>query len=366
MRPDPTTTTTTMQTRTHEADRASWSRILGTLAHRRDLSTEDAAWAMDQVVRGDVTPAQLGAFLVGLRAKGETADEVSAMARAVMDQAGTLPINGVFVDIVGTGGDRSGVVNVSTMASLVVAATGVPVVKHGGRGASTTCGSADLLEYLGLDLDLEPQRVATLAEKVGITFCFAPSFHPGLRHAAPVRRELGVPTVFNVLAPLLNPARPRHQVVGVADVRMAGVLADVLAARGCSALVVRGDDGVDKLTTTTTSQVWMIRDGRVRRTTVDPADVGLPRATPTDLRGGAVEQNAETVRRLLEGAGGPVRDIVLLNAAAALVAVERGDAALAEQLAAGVERCASAIDSGAAATLLDRWIAASRSAGGPE
>jgi anthranilate phosphoribosyltransferase len=321
---------------------------------------------MDQVVRGDATPAQLGAFLVGLRTKGETPDEVAAMARAVIDRSTTLAIPGVFVDIVGTGGDRTGVVNVSTMASLVAAAAGVTVVKHGGRGASTACGSADLVEYLGLDLGLEPPHVARLAEEVGITFCFAPRFHPGLRHAAPVRRELGVPTVFNVLAPLLNPARPRHQVVGVADRRMAEVLADVLAVRGCSALVVRGDDGVDKLTTTSTSQVWRVLDGHVRKTTVDPADVGLPRATPAALRGGSVAQNAETLRRLLEGEGGPIRDIVLLNAAAALVAVEQGDtsAALAKQLAAGVERCASAIDSGAAAAVLDRWMAASRAVGG--
>ncbi|MGH3490029.1 MAG: anthranilate phosphoribosyltransferase [Actinopolymorphaceae bacterium] len=347
--------------RTHDPGHQSWSGILGALVHRQDLSARAASWAMDQVVHGDATPAQLGAFLVGLRAKGETAEEVAAMARTVIDQSGTLPVRGVFVDIVGTGGDRSGVVNVSTMASLVVAATGVTVVKHGGRGASTPTGSADLLERLGLDLDLAPARVARLAEEVGITFCFAPRFHPGLRHAAPVRRELGVPTVFNLLAPLVNPARPRHQVVGVADVRMAGVVADVLAERGSSALVARGDDGIDKLTTTTTSQVWIVRDGRVRHTTVDPADVGIPRAVLDDLRGGSVEENAEVVRRLLDGARGPVRDVVLLNAAAALVAVEPTVAPLEHQLAAGVERCAKAVDSGAAAGLLTRWIAASRS-----
>jgi anthranilate phosphoribosyltransferase len=347
--------------RTHDSDRQSWSGILGALARRRDLSAHDASWAMDQVVRGDATPAQLGALLVGLRAKGETSEEVAAMARVVIEQAGTLQVNGVFVDIVGTGGDRSGVVNVSTMASLVVAATGVTVVKHGGRGASTACGSADLLEHLGIDLELAPERVAQLAEDVGITFCFAPRFHPGLRHAAPVRRELAIPTVFNTLAPLLNPARPRHQVVGVADVRMAAVVADVLASRGSSALVVRGDDGMDKLTTTTTSQVWVVRDGCVRRATVDPADLGIPRADLADLRGGTVGRNAAVVRRLLEGVGGPIRDVVLLNAAAALVAVEPSDAPLTKQLAAGVERCAHSVDSGAAAGLLARWVAASRS-----
>ncbi|WP_272944134.1 anthranilate phosphoribosyltransferase [Actinopolymorpha alba] len=231
----------------------SWPALLSALLAGSDLSMADTSWVMTQVVQDDASPARLAAFLVALRAKGETSEEIAGLAQALYEHGTRIVVPGPFVDIVGTGGDGTGVVNVSTMASLVVAAAGRTVVKHGGRGASTASGSADVLECLGLNLDLPVERVAQLAEEVGITFCFAPKFHPGLRHASPTRRELGVPTAFNVLAPLINPARPPHQLVGVAPPKMTTVIADVLARRGGTALVVRGDDGMDKLTTTTTS-----------------------------------------------------------------------------------------------------------------
>ncbi len=313
---------------------------------------------MTEVIHGDVSPARLAAFLMGLRAKGETADEVAGLVQALHQHGTRLCVPGPFVDIVGTGGDGSGAVNISTMASVVVAATGTTVVKHGGRGASTSCGSADVLECLGLDLDLPVERVAELAVEVGITYCFAPRFHPGLRHAAPTRRELGVPTVFNVLAPLINPARPEYQLVGVAPSKMTTVIADVLAERKCTALVVRGDDGMDKLTTTTTSQVWIVKDGQVVRTMIDPRRLGIPRAEMSELRGGSAPDNAALVRRTLGGEHGPIRDVVVLNAAAALVAMNPCEESLSDDLMAALAKCADAIDSGAAANVLTRWIAA--------
>jgi anthranilate phosphoribosyltransferase len=316
---------------------------------------------MGQVVRGDATSAQIAGFLTALRAKGETAEEICGFVDALQEQATKVTITGTTVDIVGTGGDRTGAVNISTMASIVVAATGVTVVKHGGRSASSsTCGAADLVEYLGISLDLTPAQVARVAAEAGITFLFAPRFNPGMRHAIPVRRELGVPTVFNVLGPLISPADPQYKVVGVADAKMAPVIADVLAARGRSALVVRGHDGLDKLTTVTASQVWSVRDGRATQTTLDPGDLGIARVEPAALRGGNAADNAAVLHALLAGQRGPVRDVVLLNAAAALVAIAPTAASLTEQMAAGLTRCAEAVDTGAAHATLGRWIAAAQ------
>jgi anthranilate phosphoribosyltransferase len=246
------------------------------------------------------------------------------------------------------------------MSAMVVAAAGSRVVKHGNRAASSACGSADLLEALGVVVDLAPSSVPACVVEAGIAFCFAPLFHPALRHAAAPRRELGVATVFNFLGPLANPAQPAHQAVGVADPRMAGVMAHVLAARGTTALVFRGDDGLDELTTTTTSRVWFVRDGSVTETAVDPTAVGIPVAQPEQLRGGDAAHNAEVVRKFLAGDAGPVRDAVLLNAAAALVALAPTDGPLEEQLAAGVRRAAQAVDSGAAGATLDRWVQVSQ------
>lgn len=337
-----------------------WTTILTALLHSRDLDPADTSWVMTQVVRGEASPTLLAAFLAALRTKGETPEEIAGFVEALYANGTTIDVPGPIVDIVGTGGDGSGAVNISTMASLVVAGAGVTVVKHGGRGSSTSCGSADVVERLGLDLELPVDRVAALAAEVGITFCFAPKFHPGLRHAAPTRRELGVPTVFNVLAPLINPARPQRQLVGVADARMTTVIAEALADRGCTALVVRGDDGLDKLSTTTTSRVWTVRPGMVsaaRR--FDPRALGIPPATLSDVRGGSADENAAVVRRLLDGERGPVRDMVLLNAAAALVVAEGlGAEPFHEQVAAATLRCGEVIDSGQAADVLTRWIGA--------
>ncbi len=338
----------------------SWAAILAALADRRDLDAADTAWVMSEVVRGEASPARLGAFLVALRTKGETADEIAGLAQALYEHGTTIMAPEPAVDLVGTGGDGSGSVNISTMAALVVAGVGTTVVKHGGRGASSSCGSADVLERLGLDLDLPVERVADLAREVGITFCFAPKFHPGLRHAGPVRRDLGVPTVFNLLAPLINPARPRHQLVGVANARMIKLIADVLAGRGVSALVVRGDDGLDKLTTTTTSQVLVVRDGSVTHERLNPRELDIPPAKISELRGGDAGTNADVVRGVLDGERGPIRDVVLLNAAAALVAVDAADGSLAERLVVARRRCEESVDSGAAAQLLARWMAAAR------
>jgi len=265
---------------------------------------------------------------------------------------------GLSVDIVGTGGDRASTVNISTMASLVVAGAGVRVVKHGNRAASSKCGSADVLEALGVRLDLPPERVQQLASDVGITFCFAQVFHPAMRHAAVPRRELGVATAFNFLGPLTNPAQPDASAIGVADARLAPLVAGVLAARRTSSLVFRGGDGLDELTTTGPSTVWWVRDGEVTELVLDPLDLGVPRASMEDLRGADPQFNARVVRELLAGERGPVRDAVLLNAAAALVAAGGRAGTLEEQMAEAIEEAARSVDSGAAADVLDRWIRA--------
>ncbi|MEU8001685.1 anthranilate phosphoribosyltransferase [Catellatospora sp. NPDC049111] len=337
----------------------TWTTILSTLLARRDLTAAESAWAMTQIVRGETTPVQLAAYLVALRAKGETAVEVAGAADALLAHAAPVDFPGPAVDIVGTGGDGTGAVNISTMAAIVVAATGLTVAKHGGRAASSTsAGSGDVIERLGIPLDLPPARVAKVAEQAGIAYLFAPAFHAGMRHAGPVRRELGVPTIFNVLAPLINPARPAYALVGVADPRFVSVLAYVLAGRGCRALVVRGDDGLDKLSTSTTSQVVEVRDGQVRHAVLDPQRFGIARSAPGALRGGDAAANAAVVHALLAGERGPVRDAVLLNAAAACATAD-GEGDLEERIAAALVRCAAAIDTGAAEATLHRWIAAS-------
>ncbi|MEC3993581.1 anthranilate phosphoribosyltransferase [Actinacidiphila sp. DG2A-62] len=336
----------------------SWPDLLSALLAGRDLSVDDTAWAMDRIMRGEATDVQIAGFAVALRAKGETVDEVSGMVRAMYEHANTIEVPGRTVDIVGTGGDRARTVNISTMSAIVVAGTGAKVVKHGNRASSSASGASDVLEKLGVNLELAPERVAEVAEEAGITFCFAIRFHPALRHVAKARAELGVGTTFNFLGPLTNPARVRAQATGVADPRMAPILAGVLAERGSSALVFRGDDGLDELTTTATSQVWVVRDGRVERTSFDPRDVGLPLVPVEALRGADAAHNADVARRLLAGETGPVRDAVLLNSAAALAALTPTDGTLQEQITAGLEQAARSIDSGAAAAVLERWAAA--------
>ncbi|MEW2525859.1 anthranilate phosphoribosyltransferase [Streptomyces sp. NPDC047071] len=337
----------------------SWPDVLNGLLDGRDQSADDTAWAMDRIMRGEATDAQIAGFAVALRAKGETVEEISGLVRAMYAHAHVIDVPGPSVDIVGTGGDGAKTVNISTMSAIVVAGTGAKVVKHGNRAASSASGASDVLEKLGVNLELTPQRVREVADEAGITFCFAVKFHPALRHVAPARRELGIRTTFNFLGPLTNPAKVRAQATGVADARMAPILAGVLAERGSSALVFRGDDGLDELTTTATSRVWVVRDGGVREEAFDPRDVGVDLVPIEALRGADASYNAEVARRLLDGETGPVRDAVLLNAAAALVALEPGAGPLVEQLRAGMAKAAESIDSGAARAALARWVAAS-------
>jgi anthranilate phosphoribosyltransferase len=337
----------------------SWAEILGALVQRHDLTTDQTSWAMGEVLAGAATPAQIAGLAVSLRAKGETIDEVTGLLDAMYAVATPLAIPGRALDVVGTGGDRSMSVNISTMAAIVAAGAGARVVKHGNRSASSQAGSADVLEALGIRLDLPPDRVARLAEQVGITFCFAAAFHPALRHAAVPRRELGIATTFNVLGPLANPVKPAAQAIGCADARMAPIMAGVLARRGVDAWVFRGDDGLDELTTTTTSQVWLVHDGIVTPATVDPTDLGIAPAQAADLVGGDVDHNAEVVRRTLDGERGAVRDAVLLNAAAALAVYDAPSSPVEEALPPALERAAEAVDTGAAAGVLTRWVEAS-------
>ncbi|MFE2510554.1 anthranilate phosphoribosyltransferase [Streptomyces naganishii] len=337
----------------------SWPDVLNGLLDGRDQSADDTAWAMDRIMRGEATDAQIAAFVVALRAKGETVEEITGLVRAMYAHANVIEVPGATVDIVGTGGDGAKTVNISTMSSIVVAGTGAKVVKHGNRAASSASGASDVLEKLGVNLNLPVERVAAVAEEAGITFCFAVKFHPALRHVAAARGQLGIRTTFNVLGPLTNPARVRAQAVGVADPRMAPIVAGVFAERGNSSLVFRGDDGLDELTTTSTSRVWVVRDGKVSEERFDPRDVGIDLVPVEALRGADASYNAEVARRLLDGEPGPVRDAVLLNSAAALVALEPGPGSLAEQIRGRMAMAAEAIDSGAARRTLERWVRAS-------
>ncbi|AZM45613.1 anthranilate phosphoribosyltransferase [Streptomyces sp. WAC 06738] len=338
----------------------SWPDVISALIAGQDLSAEDTAWAMDQIMSGTASNAQIAGFAVALRAKGETVAEISGLVRTMYEHANTIAVPGPTVDVVGTGGDRARTVNISTMSAIVVAGTGAKVVKHGNRAASSASGASDVLEKLGVNLDLAPERVAEVAEEAGITFCFAVKFHPAMRHVAQTRKELGVSTPFNFLGPLTNPARVGAQATGVADARMAPIMAGVLAERGTSALVFRGDDGLDELTTTATSQVWTVRGGAVRQERFDPRDVGIELVPVEALRGADASYNADVARRLLAGETGPVRDAVLLNAAAALTALDAdADGPLPDRIAAGIVRAAESIDSGSALRALERWVAAS-------
>ena len=346
-------------------DSHSWPELLSALMRRESVGGNATAWAMDEIMAGEATPAQLAAFAVLLRAKGETPEELGGLVRVMLARATPVSIEGSAVDVVGTGGDRAQTVNISTMAALVAAGAGRTVVKHGNRAASSACGAADLLEYLGVPLDLSPAGVARCIDEAGIGFCFAAAFHPGMRHAAVTRRELGLPTFFNFLGPLTNPGRPRAGLVGCADPRMAPVMAQVFAQRGNSVLLVRGEDGLDEATTAAPTRVWVATGGTVTETVVDAHDLGIARSAPEDLRGADAAFNAEVARKVLAGATGPVRDAVLLNAGAALAAhaglpadaAADGGEALRTALRDGIDRATQAIDSGAANAALDRWVA---------
>ncbi|MFI5716609.1 anthranilate phosphoribosyltransferase [Nocardia sp. NPDC051750] len=346
----------------------SWPLMLGALADGHDLTADDTTWVIDEIFTDNSTAAQIAAFGVAMKIKGPTPAELSGMARGMLGHARLVKIDGDAVDIVGTGGDRSGSVNISTMSAVVVAAAGVPVVKHGNRAASSKSGGADVLEALGVKLALGPESVARCVREVGIGFCFASLFHSGLRFAGPARKEIGIPTVFNVLGPLTNPAQPRAGLIGCAFPDLLETIAGVFADRGAGALVVRGHDGLDEITTSDTTDAYVVAGGRVRKTVIDPVRLGIPRVHLDALRGGDAQVNAQVARDVFAGDAGAVRDAVLVNSAAAITAYDlsRGaelDGDLDDHLVSGIERAATAIDSGAAAALLDRWAALTRTLG---
>jgi anthranilate phosphoribosyltransferase len=333
-----------------------WPRTLQRLASHQALSADDAADVMRAIMTGDVTPAQAGGFLMALRTKGETVDELEGLARTALEFANPVSPPAPVLDTCGTGGDRSGTFNISTLSAIVVAGAGVPVAKHGNRAASGQCGSADLLEELGVAIDLDAAGVERCLVEAGIGFMFAPVFHPAWGHAAPVRRELRVPTSFNFLGPLTNPARPAAQVVGVSDERMLPLMAEVLARRGTRAKLFRGEDGIDELTTTGPSLVLDVRSGEVTESRLDPADHDIARASREDLHGGDPSESARVARAVLGGEHGAARDVVLLNAGAALEV-----AGAASDLDEGIALASSSIDEGKAGATLERWIAVSNS-----
>jgi anthranilate phosphoribosyltransferase len=342
-------------------DHGGWPGLLGLLLDRHHLTAEQAQAAMTTILSGDATPAQLIGFVVALRAKGESAEELSGLLDAVLSACHLVPLSedqrDNAVDIVGTGGDLSHSINVSTMAAIVVAGAGVPVCKHGARAASSKCGTADVLEQLGVAIALSPEGVKHCIDTAGIGFCFAPSFHSSFRFAAPARREIGVPTVFNLLGPMANPGRVRRQVIGVANAAFAERMVETLKSHGSRRAWVVHGGGLDELTTTARSEVIELDHGVVRHFRVDPEALGLARAREDDLAGGEPPQNAEIVHRVLAGERGAHRDIVVLNAAAGLVVAGRSAA-----LDDGLELAAATIDSGAAASTLERMVAASQEA----
>jgi anthranilate phosphoribosyltransferase len=340
-----------------------WPQILTVLLARRQLQPEQAQWAMTEILQGRASDAHIAAFSMLMRAKDETPEEIEALLSAMLERATSVAVAGPVLDVVGTGGDRAHTVNVSTMSAIVAAAAGARVVKHGNRAASSACGSADVLAALGVTVDLPAEAIEPCVDEAGIAFCFAPIFHPALRHAAQARRDLGVPSFFNILGPLANPARPAAALVGCAFEPMAEVMADVLRRQGVSALVVRGLDGLDEITTEGPTAVWDATGQEVHRTVFTPETFGVARSPISALRGGDAARNAELVREVLAGKTGPVRDVVVANAAAAWAAWEAVGSPgldLQQRVGIGVDKVAEAIDSGAAGALLDRWVEVSR------
>ncbi|MGB3302319.1 MAG: anthranilate phosphoribosyltransferase [Gordonia sp. (in: high G+C Gram-positive bacteria)] len=341
----------------------TWPYVLGKVTDGIDLSVDEASWAMREIMSDAATGAQIAAFGVGVKMKGASAAELRGLSEAMLALANRVRVDGAAIDIVGTGGDRSHTVNISTMTSVVVAAAGIPVVKHGNRAASSKSGGADVLEALGVAITLKPAAVEACVAEVGIGFCFAPVFHPAFRFTGPPRSQIGIPTVFNVLGPLTNPAAPEAGLIGCAFSDLAPVLAAAFAERGNRVLLVRGDDGLDELTTTTTSTVWQVVNGEVGNLKLDPRDLGIGLVELSALQGGDAVVNAQVARDLFAGTAGPVRDSVLLNAAAAVVAFEQqalmSQEEFNEAMRDGLVRVADVIDSGRASELLDRWSAAS-------
>jgi len=339
----------------------TWPQLTETLTNGLDLNSHSAQWAMNEILQGNAEIAQIKEFLLALKAKGETAEEVNAFVNVMYHHSAPIEITERAVDTVGTGGDGFNTINISTSAAIVAAAAGAKVVKHGNRAASSKSGSADLLEALGVNIDLVGVGVETVFREVGIGFCFAPKFHPAMRFAAPARKELGVSTIFNILGPLANPAKPKAAAIGVANDRMHLLMAEVLAAKGVDGFVFRGDDGLDEISLATSSSVLTIGHGEISSDLIDPSDFGITKAPITELVGGDAEFNAGVTRAIFNGERGAPRDAVALNAAAAIAAY-KGDFAksLAERLRDGYADAIKAIDSGAATALLANWAKVSQ------
>ncbi len=344
----------------------SWPEVLTRLLKGENLSISQAEIAMNEIIAGRASNAQIAAFLIALRAKGESVDEVLGFRSAVLENALQLSVPQQALDIVGTGGDRHNTINISTTASLVSAGSGIPVVKHGNKAASSASGSSDVLSELGINLTLSPEQVSEVFEQCGITFAHAAAFHPGFRHAAEARRDLGIPTIFNILGPLCNPAKPIASAVGVSQLERIPLITSVFAQRDATALVFRGDDGLDELSTTGMNHVWEVQAGTITEHVLDPRELGIEMVSLDDLRGGEPSFNAQVVHDVLNGKLGPHRDVVLLNAAAGIAAYQLAlDPAqslmpLAERLRQSLVIAAEAIDNGAAAAKLRQWVSASQ------
>ena len=346
----------------------TWPTLLAKLLAKSDLTRAEAAWAMEQIMSGEAAEAQIGAFMIALRSKGESVDELSGLVDTMLKHAVLLETGSDAVDIVGTGGDLVGTVNISSMASILTSATGVPVLKHGSRSASGKTGSSEMLEVLGVRLDLSPDQVAEIFHKVGITFFFAPVFHPAMRHVAPIRKQLGVPTTFNFLGPLANPAQPIATALGVSHAEIAPLMAAEMASRGRTALVLRGNDGLDELTTTANNEIWQVSGGEVTEFELNPVSLGLSRSTTEELLGGDAQFNAQVAMDLFAGKTsgnlGAVREIVILNAAGGVVSYElardasRADVDLNLRFTDAIAKVSAALDSGAGETKLNEWVAA--------
>jgi len=343
----------------------NWTALLSDLLEGQSLSVAEASRAMTDIMNGDVSDARLAAFLVALRAKGESVDEVVGFRDAILSAALPIDVSTDAVDIVGSGGDPIGVINVSSIAAMVVSAAGVPVIKHGNRAASSKSGANDVLTALGINISLEPDRVARVFAEIGVTFINAMVFHPGFRNAGPVRQELAIPTIFNVLGPLCNPARPEANALGMSNPARIPLAVGLFQQRGATALVYRGEDGIDKITTTGHSKVFEVSRGSVTEHDFDPREVGFTYSSIDDIRGGTPANNAALARTVLAGEKNAARDIIVLNSAAGIVAhrlsnnpAER-DRPFVDRMAEAVEISIHSIDSGAARAKLDAWVAAS-------
>lgn len=341
-----------------------WDEILAKLNRRQDLEPAEVRAAMASILSGEADPDQIKSFLLGMKTKGERPNEVNALVAEMYEHATLIDIRERCVDIVGTGGDGYNTINISTPAAIVTTAAGARTIKHGNRAASSNSGAADLLEALGINIDLDAQQVAQLVYKIGIGFAFAPRFHPAMRYAAPIRKSIGVPTVFNILGPLANPAQPIAVAIGVARSEMFPIVAEVLAARGCEGFVFRGEEGLDEISIAGPTQIAQIHKGQVSLSRFDPSEIGIDRSPLSTIRGESAIGNAAIVQSVFAGRLGPARDAILLNAAAAIAAF-KGDFNLAieQQLANGYVLAKSAVDSGRAAELLQRWIDLSREFG---